>query len=119
MYTLSDILDVINSNLEFERKQRSIKAKGHFSFSSCSFNEEDGVAWDNIISFFVDEDHCYPVVRVHHVLGKDAFGKKEEENHKFNLLILKELFQLLRFGKGEFSYDRFVDGTFDYNGTVF
>ena len=118
MYTLSDILAVINSNLELERKRRNIEARGHFTLSSYSSSVEGGIAWDNIIRFFVDADHCYPVIRMHHVLSKELYDKKEEESHKFYMITLQELFKLLWFGSGEFSYDRFVDGTFNHVAIV-
>ena len=39
MYTLSDILAVINKSLEIEREKKGIKARGHFSQSAYSFND--------------------------------------------------------------------------------
>lgn len=114
MYTLSDILAIVNSNLETERERKGIKTKGQFSHSAYSFVKNGDVIWDVIISFFVDEEHDYPVVRVHHVLGKDILSSKKEEAHKFDMNVLKYLMELLRFGKGEFAYDKFVNGTFNH-----
>jgi hypothetical protein len=115
MYTLSDILDIVNSNLNLERQRREVETKGHFSHSAYSFINEDGDAiWEVFVHFFVDEGHDYPVLRVHHKVTKDLFLKREEEAHKFDMNVLKYLFELLRFGKGDFVYEKFVDGTFNH-----
>ena len=114
MYTLSDILDIVNSNLNLERQRRGVETKGHFSHSAYSFNEDGDVIWEVFVHFFVDEDHDYSVLRVRHKVTKDLFPKKEEEAHKFDMNVLKCLFELLRFGKGDFAYKKFVDGTFNH-----
>jgi hypothetical protein len=51
MYTLSDILAVINSNLELERKQRNLEARGHLSLKSYTMREGKDVVLDTIIFF--------------------------------------------------------------------
>lgn len=114
MYTLSDILAIVNYSLETERERKGIKTKGYFSYSAYSFNEDGDAIWEVFIHFFVDEDHDYPVLRVNHRISKELFSKKEEEAHKFDMNVLKYLMELLRFGKGEFAYDKFVDGTFNH-----
>lgn len=113
MYTLSDILAVINKSLELEREKKGIEAKGHFSHSTYSFNDNGDVVWEVFVYFFVDENHKYPVLRLRHKLDKELFSDKEKEAHKFDMNVLTYLWQLIKFGKGEYDYTKFVDGTFN------
>lgn len=118
MITLSDILSVVNSSLELERKQRNLEAKGHFSLKEYTSAVEEGMALNAIVTFFIDADHQYPVIRVHHVVDKRIWDKNVEENHKFDMMILDNLWKLLKFGQDEFAYEKFVDGTFNYINIV-
>jgi len=114
MYNLSDILAVINSNLELERKQRNIEARGHLSFESHIMRDGENVVLDTCINFFIDADHYYSIIRVHHIINKEQLNDKKKEFHKYDMLVLDELWKLLKFGQGEFAYEKFVDGTFSY-----
>lgn len=114
MYTLSDILAVINSNLELERKQRNLEARGHLSLKRYTMRDGEDVVLDTIIYFFIDADHNYPVIRVHHIINKERLNDKEKEFHKYDMIVLDALWRLLKFGQGEFAYEKFVDGTFNY-----
>lgn len=114
MYVLSDILAVINSNLELERKQRNIEARGHLSLESYTMNVGEDVVLDTLIHFFIDSDHDYPVLRVHHIINKKQLIDKEKEFHRYDMMVLDELWKLLKFGQGEFAYEKFVDGTYNY-----
>ena len=114
MYTLSDILAVINSNLELERKQRNLEARGSLSLKRYTMRDEEDVVLDTIIYFFIDADHNYPVIRVHHIISKEQLNDKEKEFHRYDMMVLDALWRLLKFGQGEFAYEKFVDGTFNY-----
>lgn len=114
MYGLGDILAVINSNLEFERKQRNLEARGHLSHTSYVMREEEDMVLDTLIHFFIDKDHDYPVLRVHHIISKEQLNDKEKEFHRYDMMVFDELWKLLRFGQGKFAYEKFVDGTFNY-----
>lgn len=114
MYTLSDILAVINSNLELERKQRNLEARGHLSLESHTMREGEDVVLDTIICFFIDADHKYPLIRVHHIINKEQLNDKEKEFHKYDMMVLNTLWKLLKFGQGEFAYEKLVNGTFNY-----
>ena len=118
MYTLSDVLAVINSNLELERKQRNIEARGHLSLKRDTMRDGENMVLDTLINFFIDADHNYPVIRVHHTINKKQLNDKEKEFHKYDMMVLNTLWKLLKFGQGEFAYEKFVDGTFNYIITV-
>ena len=114
MYTLSDILAVINSNLELERKQRNLEVRGHLSLKRYTMREGEDMVLDTLIYFFIDADHNYPVIRVHHIISKEQLNDTEKKLHKYDMMVLNTLWKLLRFGQGEFAYEKFVDGTFNY-----
>ena len=114
MYTLSDILAVINFNLELERKQRNIEARGHLSLKRYTMRDGEDVVLDTNIYFFVDEYHKYPVIKVHHIINKEQLNDKEKEFHKYDMMVLDALMKLLKFGQGEYAYEKFVEGTFNY-----
>lgn len=114
MYTLSDILGVINSNLELERKQKNIETKGHLSHRCYTMRDGENVVLDTNIYFFVDEYHKYPVIKVRHTINKEQLNDKEKEFHKYDMMVLDALWKLLKFGQGEYAYEKFVEGTFNY-----
>jgi hypothetical protein len=115
MYTLNDIIKVLNKILDIERTNKGIKATGYFSSKEYIFVQEAEIVKCILILF-----NEIPFVRCQQAVPK----KEEKEQVKKEKEIfwslyqdtLSYLFQTVRFGVGDYSYDKLVDGTF--NGTI-
>lgn len=111
---INDVIECINKTLEKERKALGIEAIGHFVYQSACVNRIGTVkefqASINFVNFNIGH-----TIRVcsYYALESCPTDKVEEVKDRIALNVLEELLLLLRTGVDTYSYDKFLNGTFD------
>lgn len=111
---INDVLECINKTLETERKAKGIEAIGHFV---CHQNYAKRIGTIKEFQTHIDfvnfnTGHTHRVISYFHV-ENCLQDKVEEIKDRIALKVLKEFFLLLRTGVGIYSYEKFLNGTFD------
>lgn len=111
---INDVIECVNRTLEAERKARGIEALGHFVYHSSYAKRIGTIKEFQAKIDFVNFNMGYPCRVVSYFHVEDCPQDKVEEiKDKVALKVLKELFCLLRMGVGIYSYEKFLNGTFD------
>lgn len=102
---LNDILETINTSLDYQRSYRQIYAEGHFvthaEVKKLIGNYRDVTVY---IDFFNGE-LTLPVVKVNHKMQGDNIEEVE-------LTALQYLINILTNGKGPLEYKQFLEGSY-------
>lgn len=111
---INDVLECINRALEDERRAKGIEAIGHFV---CHSNYAKRIGTIKEFQTFIDfvnyKTGCSHRVTSYFHVENCLQDKVEEIKERIALKVLKEFFLLLRTGVGIYSYEKFLNGTFD------
>lgn len=111
---INDVIECINRTLEAERKAKGIEAVGHFVYHS---NYTKRIGSIKEFGSFIDfvNFNLGASVRVCSLSYVDTCPVEhiEETKEEIALKTLSEFLLLLRMGTGVYSYEKFLNGTFD------
>lgn len=114
MFTLNDFVHIVNGVLDEDRRTKRLDTKGYFSVKALKFADSESFpeSIEILIEYISDDNNSYPVIRVHQTLS--AWDGTSVEVERVSKIALKYFYKMLRYGKGEYDYSKFVDGTFNY-----